>query len=232
MNTLVTVVSVMLGTAGGTIVSLVTSLLPPAMRKQWWADAHEFLSIPCSPQQDDEHVAVLDNIISVRTLLAATACSAICYFLLSTLGLTINALVYSVLSWALLSIALIDYKTLYIPDVIVIPALWAGLIFVALVEPQNLQSHVFGAAIGYGALRWLPVGQGDAKLCAAAGAWLGAQALFTYFLIGSVLGVLVSLGYYLVRGKSEACPFGPSLITAFLVTIAMQLLNFQPLKLW
>lgn len=222
----------MMGAAGGIIVSLTASWLPLALRQQWWADAHEYLSIDYDPQAKYDRAGLIKDLVSARTLIFSIACSGICLFLFSTLGLTRVAFVYAALSWALLSIAIIDYDTLYIPDYIVIPIIWAGLIFISLAEPEHLQSHVFGAAIGYCALRLLPIGQGDVKLCAAAGAWLGVQTLFSFLMIGSVFGVMSGLAYYLVRGRSQAYPFGPSLVAAFLVTTAMKLLNFQPLNLW
>ena len=202
------------------------------MRQQWWVDAHEFLSIPCAPQADIERTKIFTDLISIRTLFITLASSFICLLLFLALGLTTEFTVYLLLIYALFSIAIIDHETLFIPDIIVIPMLWAGLLYAALTEPGQLQAHVFGAVIGYCLLRWLPVGEGDAKLSAAAGAWLGTQSLFTYFMIGSVCGVLVGLGYYLVRGRSEPCPFGPSLVAGFFVTIAMNFMNFQPLKLW
>jgi leader peptidase (prepilin peptidase)/N-methyltransferase len=127
-------------------------------------------------------------------------------------------MLYSLLFWMLVSAAIIDIETLYIPDSIVLPLLWAGMLYFAVIAPDQLPGSVMGAAIGYSALRWLPVGRGDAKLCAVAGAWLGAGSMLSFGVIASVLGVIVGLAYYLVRGRAEPCPFGPSLVAGFIAT--------------
>jgi leader peptidase (prepilin peptidase)/N-methyltransferase len=139
--------------------------------------------------------------------------------------LSLETLVFGLLFWALIAVAVIDHESMYIPDVIVLPLLWAGLLFYALTAPDQLQWHVLGAAVGYCALRWLPVGQGDAKLCAVAGAWVGLEPLFTFAKIGTVLGVVVGIVYYCLRGKSEPYPFGPSLVVALIATAGMQLMG-------
>ncbi|MDZ5605294.1 A24 family peptidase [Pseudomonas sp. RP23018S] len=140
-------------------------------------------------------------------------------------GPTISALLYGMVFWMLMLVAIIDFETYYIPDAIVLPLAWAGLLYYAVLIPSQVPDHVVGAAVGYCALRWLPVGRGDAKLCAVAGAWLGIGSMLTFSLIASVLGVLVGIVYLMVRRRSGPCPYGPSLVAGFIATHLMAVNN-------
>jgi len=99
------------------------------------------------------------------------------------------------LGWALLVLALCDLRAFLLPDAIVLPLIPCGLAVAAFIAPEPgrtgaaiAEAHVIGAALGYGvftALGWAyralrkreGLGAGDAKLMAAAGAWLGWQPL-------------------------------------------------------
>ena len=91
--------------------------------------------------------------------------------------------------------------------------------------PVTLEQNVWGAALGYGLLwsvqavfGWFTgkqgMGEGDFKLLAALGAWLGWTALPALVLLASVSGVLFAI-YERVRGRlkaGEPLPFGPHLV--------------------
>lgn len=216
---------VLAGLLAGCIVAMVSIRLPLSLQREWRADAHQYLDLPCTPDPAICSAPKWDFLKGPRFLAIAVVCAAIGGVLFWRLGLSVETVVFAVLFWALIAVAVIDLETMYIPDVIVMPLLWAGMLFYALTAPDQLQWHVLGAAAGYCVLRWLPVGQGDAKLCAVAGAWVGLESLLTFFTIGSVLGVVVGLIYYCLRGKSAPCPYGPSLVAGMLVTATMQLMK-------
>ena len=89
---------------------------------------------------------------------------------------------------ALLTLSLIDIDHQVLPDLLVLPLLWTGLLFNSLSLFVDLHLAVFGAVAGYLVL-WLScqahhiltsragMGHGDFKLFAAIGAWLGIQML-------------------------------------------------------
>ena len=89
---------------------------------------------------------------------------------------------------ALLTLSLIDMDHQVLPDLLVLPLLWTGLLFNSLSLFVDLHLAVFGAVAGYLVL-WLScqahhiltgragMGHGDFKLFAAIGAWLGIQML-------------------------------------------------------
>ena len=83
-----------------------------------------------------------------------------------------------------------------------------------------------GAAAGYGLLAGLGyvyrrlrgrdgLGLGDAKLLAAAGAWLGLASLPWVVLAAALLGLLLALAQRRPLQAETAVPFGPALALAF-----------------
>ncbi len=137
----------------------------------------------------------------------------------------------------LLLMALIDARTFLLPDGLTLPLVLAGLTVTAWLDPGSLGAHALAAAGGYGAL-WLiaelyrrfrgreGLGLGDAKLLAAAGAWVGPAALPSVLFVGAASGlVAVALGRLLLRDiggreitMTTAIPFGPFLALGFWIT--------------
>lgn len=135
------------------------------------------------------------------------------------------AVAATVLGVGLLAIAVIDLRHYLIPDILSLPLLLLGLGVAALAPRLDVLDHALGAAIAflllmgvrelYRVLRGREgLGQGDAKLLAAGGAWLGWQGLPFALLIASLSGLLVVLALRL-RGRvltaGDALPFGPFL---------------------
>ncbi len=132
----------------------------------------------------------------------------------------------------LVSMALIDLDTKYLPDDLTYPLLWVGLVVAALGGTIPLSAAVWGAVAGYMPL-WLiasgfalatrrqGMGGGDLKLLAALGAWLGWQAILPIILIASVAGLCVNVPR-MVLGKHERhqqYPFGPFLAGAGMIVM-------------
>ena len=127
----------------------------------------------------------------------------------------------------LVALAAIDLETMLLPDALVLPLLWAGLVVNAFAGFAVPADAILGAAGGYAAL-WAvghgygllrgveAVGGGDIKLFAALGAWLGWQALPAVLALAAGCGVVVGIGL-LVAGRARlltALPFGPWLAAA------------------
>lgn len=144
-------------------------------------------------------------------------------------GLTPTGWMWCGFSAALLSLALIDWDTQYLPDNLTLPLLWAGLVTAALGwNPWAcVQASVWGAVGGYLSL-WTVyqlfklvtgkegMGHGDFKLLAALGAWFGWPALLFLVMLASMSGALVGVGLRL-SGRMQASqpmPFGPYLAAA------------------
>lgn len=167
----------------------------------------------------------------------ATALLSLLVFLI--LGPTAKMLVAIPLTWALISLTLIDLDTQLLPDSITLPLLWAGLLINMQGLFVSLPSAVLGAAFGYLSLwsvYWLfklvtgkeGMGYGDFKLLAALGAWLGAMALPVIILLSSVVGTVIGLAYLAIRKESAPFAFGPYIAIAGFIA----LLWGEPLMKW
>jgi leader peptidase (prepilin peptidase) / N-methyltransferase len=144
------------------------------------------------------------------------------------------------LGWWLLALGWIDARHWLLPDVLTLPLLVLGLALAAAFAPADLADHAAAAMLGYLALRavaWIyqrlrhreGLGQGDAKLFAAAGAWLGIAALPQVILLAALAALLTAAGLALAGRRMRAhsaLPFGP-----FLALATWLLWLFGPLSL-
>jgi leader peptidase (prepilin peptidase) / N-methyltransferase len=133
------------------------------------------------------------------------------------------------LGWILLTLSWIDWRWMRLPDGLTLPLLLAGLLVTLLSDPTMAGDHAAGAAAGYLGLRGVAwcyralraregIGAGDAKLLAAAGAWLGLTYLPLLVLLAAMLGIATAAALALTgrRMRAEtALPFGPCLAAAF-----------------
>jgi leader peptidase (prepilin peptidase) / N-methyltransferase len=133
---------------------------------------------------------------------------------------------------ALIALAMIDWDTTLLPDVINQPLLWAGLLAAHAGWTIPLDKALIGAVAGYLSLwtvAWLyqrirgeiGMAAGDFKLLAALGAWLGWPMLLPVVLgasaVGAVVGVAMKLNASLREGRYV--PFGPFLAGGGLVVL-------------
>jgi leader peptidase (prepilin peptidase)/N-methyltransferase len=136
-----------------------------------------------------------------------------------------------VLGWTLLTLAWIDWDHMLLPDALTLPLILAGLGATLLVDPGATTEHAAAAAGGYLAFRAIEIGyhrlrgrdglgQGDAKLMAAAGAWLGVAPLPTVVFMAAVFGLAIAAGQRIAgqaMHRHAAIPFGPALCAAIWV---------------
>ena len=132
----------------------------------------------------------------------------------------------------------IDWDTTFLPDSLTQPLLWLGLMLAMLgLNPliERSGDAFWGAVLGY--CLFIPIawavgklkgqqamGNGDYKLMAALGAWLGWQALLPIVLMSSITGSVIGIGLMLTAklrsyGNQEGeggmyMPFGPFLVLA------------------
>jgi len=154
-------------------------------------------------------------------------------------GVGPEALMAVFMTFALVPIFMIDADTQFIPDAIVLPLLWTGLVM-SLFHPVSGAETLFiapkdailGSIAGYLSL-WSVyqafklltgkegMGYGDFKLLAALGAWLGWQALPMIILMSAIVGATVGLTLMALKRheRSVPMPFGPYLAAAGWVTM-------------
>lgn len=165
--------------------------------------------------------------ISIRYPLVELACGVLSGVLAWHFGPTSQLAAMLVLSWGLLAMSLIDAEHQLLPDVLVLPLLWLGLLLNSGNLFVNLTDAVWGAAAGYlllWSVYWLfklvtgkeGMGHGDFKLLAMLGAWGGWQVLPLTILLSSLVGAVLGSILLKVRSAESGTPlaFGPYLALA------------------
>ena len=165
--------------------------------------------------------------ISKRYPLVELACGLLYGYVAWHFGFTWQAGAMLVLAWGLLAMSLIDVDHQLLPDVLVLPLLWLGLIVNYFGLFTSLEDALWGAIAGYLSLwsvYWLfklitgkeGMGYGDFKLLAMLGAWGGWQILPLTILLSSLVGAVLGVIMLRMRGRdsSTPMPFGPYLAIA------------------
>jgi len=165
--------------------------------------------------------------ISARYPLVELLCGLLSAYVAWHFGFSWQAGAMLLLTWGLLAMSMIDVDHQLLPDSIVLPLLWLGLIVNSFGLFASLPDALWGAVAGYLSLwsvYWMfklvtgkeGMGYGDFKLLAMLGAWGGWQVLPLTILLSSVVGAV--LGTIMLRlQKAEsgtAIPFGPYLAIA------------------
>lgn len=149
-------------------------------------------------------------------------------------GMNLQGLAALILTWGLMILAFIDSKHQILPDIVIFPLLWCGLISSILKLFVSSAAAILGACLAYFFLYVLsksyqlltkiePMGEGDFKCFALLGAWLGVKALPSILLIATVAGSLVGIMLYLHNKDNvrEGIAFGPYLaLSGWIVLIS------------
>jgi len=168
---------------------------------------------------------------------AVEAANGLFYFgLAKSLGPTpqAQALVSMALVTALLVLALIDLDHKILPDVITLPGIVLGLATSFLPGPPEPPSAFVAAIGGYvvlAAFAWAwrrlrgieAMGQGDWKMAAMLGAFLGVEKLLLTVLVATVCGSVIGVALMVFTGRSSQykLPLGTFLgLAGILVVVA------------
>ncbi len=171
--------------------------------------------------------------ISIRYPLIELSTALFSILVAYTFGVQWFTLAALVLTWSMISLALIDFDTQLLPDNITLPMMWMGVLISLLsISPISLEDSIIGLLLGYLSLWSIyhlfkiitgkeGMGYGDFKLLALLGAWLGWQSLplilFLSAVVGSIVGI--SLILFLGRDKNIPIPFGPYLASAGFISL-------------
>jgi len=163
-------------------------------------------------------------------LFTAFSCTLVAYHF----GFGWEAVAAIVLTYGLIALSGIDFDKQLLPDSIVLPLLWIGLLLsLASPQPQAMtlfvtpQNAIVGAVAGY-LILWtvatlfkfatgrIGMGNGDFKLLALFGAWLGWEMLPLIILLSAGVGSVVGVTMIVFRGRDRQIPipFGPYLAAA------------------
>ncbi len=157
-------------------------------------------------------------------------------------SLSVEFVVFSAVSSALIAIFFIDLDFQIIPDVITLPGIIVGLAVSLLPDGIGIINSLIGFLVGGGSLYliallgdWLfkkdSMGGGDIKMAAMLGAFLGWQKVILIFISSAFIGVIVSLVIMIFSSKlrkERVIPFGPFLASAAIIAIiyGQQIIDF------
>jgi len=147
-------------------------------------------------------------------------------------GLSIQTLIYIILSSALIIIAFIDLNEQIIPDVISLPGIVIGFILSFFVPYISFVNSALGVVVGGGIILIIglggsmiykkeAMGGGDVKLAAMIGAFLGWRyiiiSLFLGFFLGALIGIILIVTK--IKKREDVIPFGPFIILGSFITL-------------
>jgi len=172
------------------------------------------------------------NSIAIRYPIVEATTALLSVVIAQQFGVSLETLLLLVLTWGLICLTLIDIDHMLLPDQIVMPLLWLGLLVNINGTFVPLSDAVIGAAVGYMSLFsvfWLfklltgkeGMGFGDFKLFALFGAWIGWQLLPILILMASVVGAIIGISLMVFKNhqREQAIPFGPYLAIAGWITL-------------
>ena len=139
-------------------------------------------------------------------------------------GMDLLSLIYCLMTSALLTLSLIDWRTYEIP-----PGINAFLFILgvaaAVLDRGNLLSHLAGMVCVSGFLgilylisRGRAIGGGDIKLMFACGLILGWKLIILAFLLGCIIGSVIHLVRIRVQGEGHVLAMGPYLSAGIFLT--------------
>lgn len=135
-------------------------------------------------------------------------------------GVSLHSAFLLLATCLLLALAVIDWRTMLLPDRLVAPLGAAGML-ASLLQMTSLawREALLAAMLGF-AVPWLldsiyywrhgyhGMGKGDMKLFAALGAWFGITTLCHIMLFSALIALLCAVLWFRIK-KSEPFPFGP-----------------------
>ncbi|WP_322080405.1 A24 family peptidase, partial [Burkholderia sp. BCC1995] len=155
--------------------------------------------------------------ISIRYPMIELVSAAAAGMCLAHFGATLEAIAAFAFLWCLLLAAVIDLETMFLPDCVTQSLLWLGLGLAAFGAIRFLpvpSQAILGAMAGY-MIVFIParigqamigremMGEGDFKLNAAIGAWLGWEAIPVILLVAATLSVIGHAAVSILRGGAR-----------------------------
>ena len=190
--------SILFGLIAAFLLAPIAARLPSRLEHQWALEVEAYaLSLNNTTEPADYSYTELQ-----KTLLACIA-GLVGYAIIVTYGISSAGLAMTLFYLSLLLLVAINIKSTLLPDIVVLPTLWSGLVYYASAGAGT--EHIYGAAAGYLVPFFIMIilkassgkeliGRGDFKVMAMTGAWFGSAGLalfFTGFVVGLVAWLLI-----------------------------------------
>jgi leader peptidase (prepilin peptidase)/N-methyltransferase len=176
--------------------------------------------------------AMCKTTISPRYPLIELSNGLLYIFLYHQFHVSVQTVVFALLTTALLIVSCIDLTHTIIPDAITLPGIVIGLGTSFWLTPVGVRNAVLGVMLGGGLFLLMAIlsvvilkregmGGGDIKLIAMLGAFLGWHAVLVTIFLAAVLGACVGLTLIFLRrkGRRDPLPFGPFLALGALLAM-------------
>lgn len=170
--------------------------------------------------------------ISIQYPIVELLTGLIYLIIYQTYSLSIQSLIYIILSSALVIIAFIDLNKQIVPDVISLPGILIGFIISFFVPYISYINSALGVVVGGGIILTIgmagsvifkkeAMGGGDVKLAAMIGAFLGWRyiivSLFLGFFLGALAGIILIISK--IKSREDTVPFGPFIVLGYFITL-------------
>ncbi|MDR2299456.1 MAG: A24 family peptidase [Comamonas sp.] len=209
-------------TFGGILCALIASAflaplvfkIPLRISRQWAREVDEYADLELNGN------SLATPLTRTQSALLILASALLGCTVIAAKGLQIEGIALAFYFLSLLLLVAINLKALLLPDVIVLPVLWAGLLYRA--QTGFAAEHIYGATVAYlvpflltTALQRFTgkglIGHGDLKAMAMAGAWFGLAGLPLFFM-GFVAGLVLWIVLLLITGQKAQGPIcsGPA----------------------
>lgn len=174
--------------------------------------------------------AACNAAIGIRYPLVELITALLSVLVIYQFGVSATGLSALVLVWTLIALTGIDFDTQLLPDRLTFPLAGLGLAVNSQGWFVSPSQSIWGLLLGFLSL-WVVVklfylitkkhgmGQGDFKLLAVLGAWLGPMMLPLIILLSSLLGSIVGLILMKKQGESRPFAFGPYIAIAGIVAL-------------
>lgn len=162
--------------------------------------------------------------ISFQYFLVEFVSAILSIYIVAQFGLSLQTSALLLFTWILIVLTGIDYRDRLLPDTLTLSLLWIGLFistFNLFVSPANA---ILGALYGFLFLwivahlykiirKQIGMGNGDFKMLAMIGAWVGPYALINVILLSSFLALFISAILLCTKKMkiNHLIPFGPFL---------------------
>ncbi len=173
---------------------------------------------------------------SIRCVLVAVLTAMVTVALIYYFSFGIRFFIFWIFSCALIVTSFIDLEHQEIPDIIIVPGIAVGVVLMMLFKLDgsgssmaSLVNSILGVVAGAGSMflmgfigkllfRKDALGDGDVKLMAMIGAFLGWKLVVLTFFIAPFLALVPGL-YLKFRCEEETMPYGPYLALGAIVAL-------------